>query len=54
MAMFGEDEDVGPFVMAEDGEEWFPFSLDNLEEMEAEQNSLARTTKQVNFCYTAE
>lgn len=32
MAMFGdEDGDVGPFVMAEGGEEWFPFSLDNLE-----------------------
>lgn len=32
MALFGdEDGDVGPFVMAEGGEEWFPFSLDNLE-----------------------
>ncbi|CAN0544339.1 unnamed protein product, partial [Ectocarpus sp. 12 AP-2014] len=34
MALFGdEDGDVGPFVMAEveGGDEWFPFSLDNLE-----------------------
>lgn len=32
MALFGDEEgDVGPFVMAEDGEEWFPFTLDNLE-----------------------
>ncbi|CAM9199710.1 unnamed protein product [Scytosiphon promiscuus] len=32
MALFGdEDDDVGPFVMAEGGEEWFPFTLDNLE-----------------------
>lgn len=32
MALFGdEDGDVGPFVMAEGGEEWFPFTLDNLE-----------------------
>lgn len=32
MALFGdEDHDVGPFVMAEGGEEWFPFTLDNLE-----------------------
>lgn len=32
MALFGDQEsDVGPFVMTEDGEEWFPFTLDNLE-----------------------
>ena len=32
MALFGNEEgDVGPFVMTEDGEEWFPFTLDNLE-----------------------
>eukprot|EP00903_Cladosiphon_okamuranus_P014393 g13361.t1 len=32
MALFGdEDGDVGPFVMAEGAEEWFPFTLDNLE-----------------------
>lgn len=32
MALFGdEDGDVGAFSMAEDGEEWFSFSLDNLE-----------------------
>lgn len=32
MALFGdEDGDVGSFVMAEGGEEWFPFTLDNLE-----------------------
>lgn len=32
MALFGDEEgDVGPFVMTEDGEEWFPFTLDNLE-----------------------
>lgn len=32
MALFGdEDDNVGPFVMAEGGEEWFPFTLDNLE-----------------------
>lgn len=32
MALFGDAEgDVGPFVMTEDGEEWFPFTLDNLE-----------------------
>lgn len=31
--MFGDNEEdgVGPLVMAEDGEEWFPFTLDNLE-----------------------
>lgn len=32
MALFGdEDGDVAPFVLAEGGEEWFPFTLDNLE-----------------------
>lgn len=32
MALFVDQEgDVGPFVMTEDGEEWFPFTLDNLE-----------------------
>lgn len=33
--LFVDDgDDVGPLVMAEDGEEWFPFTLENLEEME--------------------
>lgn len=32
MALFGDEVgDVGPFAMAEGGEEWFPFTLDNLE-----------------------
>lgn len=36
MALFGDEDgvvgEVGPFVMAEGGEEeWFPFTLDNLE-----------------------
>lgn len=33
MALFGDDEgEVAPFAMAEDEEEeWFPFSLENLE-----------------------
>lgn len=40
MALFGDEEgDVGPFVMTEDGEEWFPFTLDNLE-MDRECTSL--------------
>lgn len=33
--LFGDDRDeVGPLVMEDDGEEWFPFTLENLEEME--------------------
>lgn len=32
MALFGDDEgDVPPFDMTEDGEDWFQFTLDNLE-----------------------
>lgn len=32
MSLFeDEDEDVGRFVMGEDGEEWFPFMFENLE-----------------------
>lgn len=46
MALFGdEDGDVGPFVMAEGGEEeWFPFTLDNLE-MDRACSSLAEDSR---------
>lgn len=53
MALFeGEDGDVGPFAMAEDVEEWFPFTLDNLE-MDRGCTPLQGDVKpmdQVNFC----
>lgn len=31
MSLFGDDEDVGRFVMGEDGGEWLPFVFDSLE-----------------------
>lgn len=57
MALFGdEDGDVGPFVMAEveGGDEWFPFSLDNLEMDRACNASLqddSRPMDQVRMCF---